>query len=770
MADGLIRGTMRLIFEPVWNWPVILAAGLAMILLVVWTYPPRVRELSKPWRWSLLGLRLALVALLIAAMLRPALQKQQTDRKDAELVFLLDKSRSMGTTDGPGGRSRRESLLKLLADQREPLEAIQKEISVRMIDFDRELHPVAAPENVSDGNLTAVGKVLDELREQSQGDRQIAVVMFSDFAQRAGGEEDVDPLAAARRFAEQKSIPVHGVLFGTSELSSSGLDLAVEDLTLDQPVTFERKTVPVRFQVRLLGAAGRKVMVRLLLEDRTGKALGESGPFKEIPLSGDARPMRELRTSENAALIPVELSFMAEQAGEYKIAAEVVPADGEVKLSNNRLETLVTVRKGGMRVAYFDIPRQEQKYIRRLNETAKIQLDTQIVLPSNRQTIITPKQFTKGAYDVYIIGDLPADAFQQQGQNLLVELAARVREGAGLAMLGGQTNYGAGGYAATPLADLLPVSLSISEKLNPGEMSTKNQLLKSLQMLPTRDGERHYLMRLAGTSTENEQIWSRLPPMRGANKLNPRSGAIDILAHSAADDPLLFATDTGRGRVLALAVDETWRWHTHGFQTEHQRFWQQLMLWLARKEFDSDQPIWVRVEPRNFLPQSRIPIEFGARDSQGTPVVDADYQVEVLLPTGGEPVKLLPQRLGENGLAEFSQTLAPGDYWVRVAATKGGKSLGHSVLTRFVVDERDLEMDNPAADPGLMSEIAAMTGGTVLSPEDFGGFLKALLEQGLPSDLNRFERIRLWDGWPLLLLFVTLISAEWTIRKLKGLV
>jgi hypothetical protein len=315
--------------------------------------------------------------------------------------------------------------------------------------------------------------------------------------------------------------------------------------------------------------------------------------------------------------------------------------------------------------------------------------------------------------------------------------------------------------------EILPVRMSASERLEPGETSDRQHLNHPLRMLPTRAGITHYLMRLS--TSDNDQAWRQLPEMSGANKLIPRSGAFEILAESALQEPLLIAGDTGGGRVLALAVDETWRWHLHGFASEHQRFWQQVMLWLARKEFDSDQPVWARVEPRSFPPLSRVPIEFGAQDAHGNPIAGAQFDVEMIHPDG-DISPLVPQRTNEGGVSEFSQTKDPGDYWVRVSASKEGQSLGMSAMTRFVVDARDIELDNPAADPGLMSELAALTGGSVVTPEDFGSFLKTLLAQGIPAELKRFRRVNLWDGWPFLIVFTSLISLEWTIRKWKGLV
>jgi len=758
---------MHVSVEPVWNWYWLILAVVAMVSVVLLTYPQRVRSLPVFWRNVLLGLRLFAVCLLLFAMLRPVLQISETDRQRSELAVLFDASRSMQTADSQGGRTRREALVQLWQSLQQQRDDLGKEVDLKLMDFSGSLAPITGPGNLAEGNSTAIGKVLNDLREQSRNDRLIGVVMLTDGAQRAGGEEDLDPLLAARRLAEEKGTPIHPVPFGTSELSASGLDLVMEEMILDQPVTFEKKQVPVRMRVRLQGAAGRTVRVQLLMEDRAGKALGESGVLKPIPLSQESKPFADVRTSENSASLNVDLSFIADQPGEYKIAAEVVPVDGEIKLNNNRLESLLTVRKGGLRVVYFDTLRVEQKFIKELNDTAKIQLDMQyIVGDGGRNTrTIDPRLFEPRAYDVYLIGDVPASAFQSQGRNFLTALADRVREGAGLGMLGGVRNYGAGGYANSPLADLLPVKMTPEQRGAGGPLATG--VGHPVRMLPTRDGLRMYLMQLA--SSQNDQVWRSLPEMSGATRLIPKSGAVEILAESEQQDPLLIAADTGKGRVLASATYETWKWHLHGHIAEHQRFWQQVMLWLARKEFDFDQPVWARVEPRAFPPQARVPIEMGAQDEKGTLLPDAQFTVEVIRPDR-KVDQLIPQRTGTGGLAEYTQAAEPGDYWVRVSAAHNGQSLGLSAMTRFVVESRDLEMDHPASDPGLMSELAAMTGGTVVPPESLGEFLTSVLKEGIPSEFKRTRRIPLWDGWPLLLLFVGTMSLEWTIRKWKGLV
>ncbi len=763
--------SVRLTLSPVWSWPWVAAAVVVMLTVVLWTYPPRVKHLP-PWtRRLLMGIRLTAMLVLIFAMLRPALQFEEKDERGAVLIVLMDSSRSMTTPDyGPDRISRREGLVRTLVDNEEILTELGETLEIHYLDFDTAITPTDAPGVEAEGRFTGIGKVIDELRQEEMTKQLVGIVLMSDGAQRAIGDDDADPRAAARRFAEQRHIPIHTVVYGSPELTGVGLDLSVEDMIVNSEA-FERKTVPVRAQLRVTGAAGRQVRVRLLIEDRTGLSLGESGELVPIPLANDAESFRDITIRDNNELVPVDLAFIAEQAGEFKIAIEVVPLDGELKLNNNRLESLITVRKGGLRVAYFDSMRIEQRSIRLLNETAKIQVDLQVVLTGDYRgnTRIDPAWFDPGQYDVYIIGDVHANMFQLQGGiNLLDRLVLRVEEGAGLLMLGGVYSFSAGGYADSPIAELIPVRLNAADAVRPGESPPPRLYLsEQLQMLPTPDGEAHYLMQIAPGDLRTS--WLTLPPLNGAVRLEPRNANIDILAESADQQPLLMATDSGGGRVAAFAAFETWRWHQHGYRELHQRFWQQLILWLARKEFDSDQPIWVRIQPRNFAPMATAPIEFGARDENGQPLTDARFEVEVLGPDG--TWRLAPAALTlDGGLAEYAETEEAGDYWVRVRAEAEGENLGLPAMTRFIVDSRDVEMDNPVADPDLMREIANVTGTVPVEADLFGEFLETLREDGIPAELIRYRHIQLWDGWPLLVIFVSLLTLEWVLRKKRGLV
>lgn len=759
--------TLRLAFDPVWSLPISLLTAVGLIVFVLLTYPRRVRHLSAGWRRTLVALRVLIALTLAFAILRPEIQWTKKSRKAAMLVVLGDSSRSMQTPDGPGSKTRREVLLKTLQEAEPTIEKLKKEMEVRYSDFDRESRSVEKPDPAAPGEQSAIGFVLESVLREAQASGLSGIILHSDGAQRALPPHDVDPRAVARRLGELQ-IPIFPVAYGTTGTTDTSLDLIVEDLLVD-PYAFVKKTVPLRAKLRVLGAAGKKLTVRLLVEDPATREGLKSGELKVPPASKNAQPVVFLEPTRNVDVIPVELSYIPELPGEFKIRVEVVPLEGEIKTANNFRDTLLTVRRGGINVAYFDAAwAPEQKWLRLLNATEQVQLDFQPVRGGKQRDLndIDAELFQRGRYDVYLIGDVPAKVF---GPELLKQLAQRVEEGAGLMMIGGNHSFGAGGYAETPLADLLPVAMRASEAVVGDDIDPALRHTDELPMVPTQRGLSHYVMRV-DSADKNRATWLSLPPLDGANKLKPKNDFVGILATSDQGVPLLLESEAGKARVMAFAGNTTWRWATHGFRNVHQRFWRQMIFWLARKEEDQGQTVWVRIDPRNYLPGTPVKLAFGARSPDGIAVTNADFEVSVTNPKG-ELQKLPILRVGNEFSADFLQNVHAGDYWVSVTArSKGGQPIGDAT-SRFLVDERDLELDNPAADHALLAELASLTGGSVVAPEQHGAFLERLQKEGLVRrEETEVTRKPLWDNWPFLIVFVTLLATEWTIRKLRGLV
>ena len=756
---------MQFFVEPIWSWPLVVIISAGLVALVHFTYRAQLKRLPKGVARLLLSLRLLEVLVLTFAMFRPAIQKSDADDNPVQLLVLSDVSRSMNTADMPGGATRFQAVRADLAKLDPKWKELGKNTEVRQYDFARDLVPYDPTLTEGTGDQTAFGKVLDDLLRETRGRRSLGLLLLTDGAQRAIPPFDLDPLTAAHKLGDSQ-VPVYAVVYGTSSLSTASLDLAVEDLRVD-PIVFEKKLVPVSCKVRAVGAKGKKIRVRVLLEDRTGKQINQSGELKFAPSTQQAKTVREIEIKSDSEMIPVELSFLPALSGELKIAVEVEPLESELLKLNNSRETILTVKKGGLNVAYFDgAGRAEQKFIRIVNGADKIQLDFQEVRAGQlaRQTKLDPTWFDRGRYDVYMIGDVRAEWF---GTEILKKLEARLEEGAGLLMIGGLQNFGTGGYATTPLANWLPVQLDPTDLRPQGKLNEKTQLPGEVKLIPTEKGLKAFVMQL-GSSDKNRSLWLELPSLSGGSRLRPKAELVDIWAESADKQPLLLVSSVGKSRVAAFAADTTWLWYQGGKSESHQRFWRQMILWLARKDADTDQPVWAKVEPRNFTPGAVAPLSFGARAADGTPLSDVEFQVEVTKPDG-KIEKPVPRQSNGEYSADVTTTTEPGDYWVRVMAKRNGEFLPSTAYTRFIVDARDLELDYPSADHDFLKELASITGGTSLKPEDLGSLFERL-KQNKFSVLTRIQVLTLWDNWWLLIVFVGLMTLEWTVRKKRGLV
>ncbi|TWU14129.1 hypothetical protein CA54_29720 [Symmachiella macrocystis] len=746
--------------EPIWPWPVVVVVSIVLLVIVLRSYRQRVAHLSRGTRFWLLGLRTVAALLLIWAMFRPSLVLTETDERSGQLVLVHENSRSLDLADGPGGLTRWETILKTLADNQDLLDQIKEKVEVVHYEFNSEITQVDKPSSAADGEMTAIGHALEYLTRTLQPDVVTGVFLFSDGAQRALPPFDIDPRGAVRQYRAAHNAPIHTVGVGSSSLTDSTMDQIAEDLKVN-PTVFEKNQVLVGANIRALGVANRDLTVKLMVED----------PSIRDPNKNNmklAAPAQKLRTTRTQDVLPVEFTWTPQYAGEYKISIEVEPLEGELITSNNVLTTFVTVLKGGLSVAYFDIWRPEMGKLAEVGRSPDIQIDRQIVRYRGEAepTKIQDEWFEPGRYDVYIIGDVPAKVF---GERNLRRLAEAVSQGAGLIMTGGFHSFGAGGYATTPLQDLLPVVMYPTEILNEDELDESLQISNPVQMLPTIEGRGDFVMRMGNLGDESTG-WEQLPKLEGATKLTPKKlGLARVLAETETQQPLLIAQEYNPGRVMAFAGDTTYLWYLAGFANEQQQFWRQVILWLANKDSQGDDSVWVKLEGRRFRPGQKVPFTFGARDEEGKPLTDVEFQTQVVGPED-KRYPVAPQRSGDLNFGEFAESALPGEYRVEVSAVRNGKPLGYSAKARFVVFEQDLEMYNPAADPSLLQEISSVTQGRFLLPEDFRGFLEELIDKGINRQLTQNKVVSLWDNWILLVCFVGVMSTEWFLRKKRGMV
>jgi uncharacterized membrane protein len=562
-----------MVFSPVGGY--LLVALAAAVLLGLLALGPAQSRVSRRRRRGLVALRLAIVLLIVLAMLRPTLVWTTISRKPATLLILADQSRSMQVADAAGDKTRWDSLRASLDAAEPELTQLASEIEVKVYTFDAEAHAIDVVESPThwpakaDGSQTAIGWVLEDALRRETGKRLAGVVLLSDGAQRVLPAKDVPPQTPARRLADL-GFRLYAVPFGQARALDQARDVALSDMRAPQ-VVFVKNELNVEAVAQLEGFVGQDVVVQLAVETAPGKM--------------EVVDSQRIRADKNGDRLPVKTKFIPDTAGEKKISLKVAPQTGELVTTNNEVSTFVTVLDGGLKVLYLNGALQpDVKFLRRSLD-ASPDMNVELRTIDARKPETRPKDFDElfqpGKFDVYILGDLDANAFTEQE---LASLAAVVERGAGLIMLGGFHSFGPGGYAATPLAKVLPVEMNRLERQNFGEAIRSELHLPEDSkpvMRPTRIGQAHSIMQLAPPA-DNKHAWEELPALDGANRLDHVQRGATVLAETADGHPLLIARDYGRGRVLAFGGDSTWRWALGGSEAAHKRVWRQVVLWLAR--------------------------------------------------------------------------------------------------------------------------------------------------------------------------------------------
>lgn len=750
---------MQLSWDPIGNW--LLVAALAAALMGSLALRPAGGQMTVGRRRTLLILRGLTALLLIAAMLRPTVVYTKTHKQTATIAVLVDRSRSMQVADMAGNRTRWQALEAAIDEAHNVLEDLAEDFQVEFYAVDEALAPLATEggftwlDEQPQGDQTALGAALDALLKRVAGKRVAAVLLLSDGAQRALAGNDLPPQTPARQMADL-GYPLFTFTFGQARGPEQARDIALTDLALSSPAVFVKNEFAAQATLRAQGFAHQKIPVQLAFEATGGKM--ETVASGTFDAGGGADPLGVL------------LKYAPQTPGEYKVTLQTPPQSGELVTTNNQLSTFITVRKGGLNVLYIEGARNrvEKRFVRTALDSSNVIALEYLYLDAQRVAQQPPDlsdRFRPGRYDVYLLGDIDSAAFRGED---LQRLQEAVDAGAGLMMLGGLHSFGPGGYQQTALADVLPVEMDKYERQALGEAPSGDlHLTGEVKMRPSAAGQRHFVTALA-PGDEGQRLWASLPPLDGANKFRKTKLRANVLAEDEQGRPLLVAEDVGRGRVMAFAGDSTWRWVLEGYEAAHQRFWRQIVLWLAHKEQDTSGDVWVHLDPRRFAPGRRVEFTAGASAADGQPIAGVQLTAEIAPPQGpARSVRL--QSGGGQSSGSFGDTLQAGDYTINVAAKQGDKTLGLA-RARFLVYEQDLELENPAADPSLMASLSTMTSGEHLPPEQLAQCLEKIRDRPMQLDVRTETKRPLWDTWPFLLILAGLLCSEWALRKRWGLV
>ncbi|MBR9988638.1 MAG: VWA domain-containing protein, partial [Gemmatimonadetes bacterium] len=671
----------ELVFQPPLPAVVLVLVAAAAIGLVAWTYRRPVAKARTGDRIALTALRSAAFVLLFFCLLRPVLVLSSVVPQQNYLGILIDDSRSMRIADE--GDVPRSSFIdaSFSGPDAELLEALESRFQLRFFRFSDQVERIeAAGGLVYDGGRTAIAPALDRVREELGALPLSGVVLVTDGADVGADIQDVTSSALGESLLALRAagVPVFPIGVGRESF-----DRDIELSRVSAPrEALKGTSLVVDLMIAQTGYSGQTVTV--LVEDG-GRIVGS----EEVTLPRAGEPT------------PVRVQFTASEAGARRFRFRVPAKDGERVIENNEQEALIHVRDGREKILYFEgEPRWEVAFLRRavaadsnlqvvtLQRTAdskfmRMDVDSAGELfsgfPTTREELFS--------YRALILGSIEASHFTHEQLRMIAEFVSE--RGGGLLMLGGRHAFAEGGYAGTPIADALPVTLD-------AQFSRDTMFFDTLRVRLTRAGAAQPALRIADSERASEERWRTLPAPTTYNRVGPlKAGAVALLTgsgtRSGSDRPVLAWQRYGRGQTFALPVQDTWIWQMHADvpleDQSHQLFWRQLLRWLVS---GVPQPVTGTVASDHVGPADAIRVRADVSDDRFAKVNDGRVIARVTLPDGTQSDVPMSWTVGRDGEYHATFTAAgPGLHTVNITAERDGRTLAANPIYAYAEERRD---------------------------------------------------------------------------------
>jgi hypothetical protein len=763
-----------------WTWApwILLLFTVASVLAVAWLYWMESGPAGRIARALGSALRLGAIAIVLFMIAEWLLTLNRTGLP--YVALLIDDSASMGIADRYDDEKLRSMVAQrlkkagyddasrfnqakslVLADNGRLLRYLGDNYKLRLYFVSDSARPVAGKTSElaeavrraePEGETTRLGQGLRSVLNDLRGAPPAAIILLSD-----GVTTEGETLAEASSYARRKGVPVFTVGLGSE---SPAKDLALGDLLADEIVFVDDV---INFEFTLAGPGFGNRDVKISLNEKNSKTALAQRTVQVLP---DGNPQK------------VRIPFRPTAVGDYEFAVEVEQLPEEIRHDNNRLAQIVRVRDEPIRVLLVqERPSYEFRFLKEMllrERTVRlhyVQQDADVefvernrqgeqvslpVFPLNREDLFS--------YDVVLFGDVDPSLL---GPSAITNLVDFVKErGGGIIFFAGPQHTPLA-YRGTPLAEILPIDPATAALPPP------DSLENDFRIEPTELGLTKPQMQLGDSPAETAEIWRTLPGIRWLLETQSLRPAAQVLAvhptRVMADGrkmPVFVYQIAGAGKVLFHATDETHLWRGRIGDKHFARYWVQAIRYLSRAKLLGDEKA-ARLTTDRTKYRRGEPVRFQLRFIDERLVPARDRKATVMFERQGDtrrPVTLSPSTQSTAVFEGQATKLAEGRYhaWVVDPALAGDPAADFEVLPPAG------EIERSQMDLAELTRAAADTRGKFYRYEDAHRLL-ADLPEGRPVPIETLPPVPLWNKWPVLLLFIGLLTCEWLLRKRKGM-
>ena len=793
-----------------------LALGLAVLAIValylLWWLPHREkRELSRGKRAILVGLR-ALVLLAVAVMLvEPVLISTERETVRSHLAVVVDDSESMRFADpytdetqaarfaaalqlaGAEGKSpvdrlrgmpRLDLIKTALAPQLPRLETGRE---VFLYDLESAARTgTAGPAKAQPlgsiepkRSVSPLGDALRGVLAAHRGRPVAGVVLVTDGRSNAGE----DPIRVAEAAARLK-IPIYTVAAGGVEGPRNVRVAEVEA----SPVVFARDPMSLAVVVEARGL--RDTEANLILDQKVN--------------SGDWEPVvnQKIALGEDGILTRTTFRIVPKVIGQYEYRARIDDAGPELTRDDNSATAGVRVVRQQIRVLMIaGAASPEVQFLRNA-----LQRDQQVEFaawlqhsdPGYRQagdrpiTRLPSNAEELGKYDALVLIDPDMRSLSAEWPELITNFVGK--DGGGLIFIPGEL-YSQGLFEAdagdapgdssdpndpSPAGGrwtkILPVVREPGLFRTEAEVRLTTQNTYILDLTP--EGRGDPIFEFNSDPIRNRATLANLPGMYWSFPVTRARPGATVLAHHG--DPrmqnqygrhvLLASQLYGPGRTVFIGFDSTYRWR-YLAEDYFDGFWARLIDRVGRnKALGGRFPFQVHLGKTAYRVGDQVSV--GVRYTEAAAVAEASGLAAELEVEGQPPEPLTFERAADDPAVLVTSFPAEraGAYTLRITPATGADAGATTRVssTTFRVEPPRREVDEPALNQSLLTDLARMTGGQTFTVADVGKLDAAIPMREVTRTLE--NRDELWDAPLLSALIILGLTGEWVARKIFRMV
>ncbi len=595
--------------------------GIVVLLLVVllMVYKKTTLQISQVMKGTFIGLKFAVIALLLFMILEPIVTVSTVVPRKSSLVVLVDDSKSMTIKDAQDHMSRSAYSKKLIGNETAPglIADLEKNFKIQMYRFASNVEYIRQADKIAaEGEATNLAESLRFAEDVANQSPVAGVVVITDGANNGV----LDPLEVASML-KARNLPVYVVGVGSEQAK----DIEVSKIAANHSV-IENSVVEINALIKNKNFENEEI---------------------ELVLTEGGRIVKTQTEILRGSATRVSMKFSPQKRGFGRYTLTAKAKESEAITENNSRSFLIDNRNKKSRVLYIEgYPRYDFKFIRRaldgddsielvsLLRTGKDKFYRQGIKDQNELKAGYPK--TKEElfkYDAIIFGSIEAEFFtRKQLQNTLEFVSKR---GGGFLMIGGTRSFAQGGYGGTNIEKLLPVELPFGSGPTSATPATFSDRFK---LVLTPGGLKNPILQLSPVESENQAYWEKLPALEGYNPLGrAKPGATVLAVHplSEIDDPTIIMAQQrfGRGRSMAFATSSSWLWQMGMAHEEmsHERFWRQMLRWLS---LSAPKHIEGHLDKETYTPREKVTLNVDVRDSTFKVIEDATIKATVTTPSG----------------------------------------------------------------------------------------------------------------------------------------